>query len=136
MQNWTNEMWQAAGIGLAVGFVLAYVLISLTKGSVKKQTATQNELHKAKEELGRQKQLLEKHFAESADLFKTLAQDYQKIYRHLAKSSEQLLPDSKDKSLFLQSFINSDKSTAVDDENKDNPPKDYTEGSSGLFKNS
>ena len=62
MQNWTPEMWQAALIGLIIGWVLAYVLLRLTKDSVKKQ--------------------LEKHFAESAELLKTLAQDYQKLYRH------------------------------------------------------
>ncbi|WP_386693339.1 MULTISPECIES: YhcB family protein [unclassified Lonepinella] len=132
MQNWSNEMWLIAGIGLFVGFILAYLFISLTKGSVKKQTETAKELTHAKQELESQKQLLEKHFAESADLFKTLAQDYQKIYRHLAKSSEQLLPDANNKSLFLQSFMNSEKSTAITPEN---PPKDYKEGSSGLLKN-
>ncbi|TCK68122.1 hypothetical protein EV692_1821 [Lonepinella koalarum] len=132
IQNWSNEMWLIAGIGLFVGFILAYLFISLTKGSVKKQTETAKELTQAKQELESQKQLLEKHFAESADLFKTLAQDYQKIYRHLAKSSEQLLPDANNKSLFLQSFMNSEKSTAITPEN---PPKDYKEGSSGLLKN-
>ena len=35
MQNWTPEMWQAALIGLIIGWVLAYVLLRLTKDSVK-----------------------------------------------------------------------------------------------------
>ena len=130
MQNWTTEIWLAIGGGFALGFIFAYVLISLTKSSVKKQATTEMELKRVKEELLTKREQLEKHFAESADLFKALAQDYQKIYRHLAKSSETLLPDTGNKALFLQSFMNSDKSTAETEE----PPKDYKEGSSGILK--
>lgn len=35
MQNWTTEMWQAAGIGLVIGLILGYLFLRLTKGSVK-----------------------------------------------------------------------------------------------------
>ncbi|ABR74855.1 hypothetical protein CBG46_08635 [Actinobacillus succinogenes] len=132
MQTWTTEMWQAAGIGLGVGIVITYFILRLTKGSVKKQAQTEKELQQAQSALHKQEELLEKHFAESADLFKVLAQDYQKIYRHLAKSSDELMPNAKNKGLFLQSFMNSDKSTASVD--KDHQPRDYSEGSSGLFK--
>lgn len=131
MQVWTNEMWLAAGVGLIVGFILAYFFISLTKDSVKKQTATTNELNKVKQQLETQKQLLEKHFSESADLVKTLAQDYQNLYRHLAKSSEQLLPEAQN-GLFLQNLETESAETAAKSE--DDQPKDYTEGSSGLLK--
>lgn len=130
MENWTTEIWLAIVGGFTLGFIFAYILISLTKSSVKKQAETEMELKRVKEELQTKREQLEQHFSESADLFKTLAQDYQKIYRHLAKSSETLLPESNNKSLFLQSFINSDKSTA----STDAPPKDYTEGSSGILK--
>ena len=44
MQSWTPEMWQAAVIGLVVGVILGYVLLRLTKGSVKKQVQTEAEL--------------------------------------------------------------------------------------------
>lgn len=130
MQHWTTEIWLAIGGGFTLGFIFAYILISLTKSSVKKQAETEQELKRVKEELLNKREQLEKHFAESADLFKTLAQDYQKIYRHLAKSSETLLPDAGNKAFFLQSFMNSDKSTADTEEQ----PKDYKEGSSGILK--
>lgn len=133
MQNWTTEIWLAIGGGFALGFIFAYVLISLTKSSVKKQAETEMELKRVKEELLNKQVQLEKHFAESADLFKTLAQDYQKIYRHLAKSSETLLPDAGNKAFFLQSFMTSDKSTA-DINTTEEAPKDYKEGSSGILK--
>jgi len=93
MQSWTTEMWQAALIGLVVGFVIGYFLLRLTKESAKKQVKTEAELRAAKEQLENQKQQLEKHFSESADLLKSLAQDYQKLYQHLAQSSNQLLTD-------------------------------------------
>ena len=76
MQTWTAEMWQAALIGLVVGFVIGYFLLRLTKESAKKQVKTEAELRVTKEQLESQKQQLEKHFAESADLLKSLAQDY------------------------------------------------------------
>ena len=35
MQSWMPEIWQAAVIGLVVGVILCYLLLRLTKGSVK-----------------------------------------------------------------------------------------------------
>ena len=77
MQSWTPEMWQAAVIGLVVGVILGYVLLRLTKGSVKKQVQTEAELKEVKTQLSDKQAQLEKHFAESAELFKTLIGDYQ-----------------------------------------------------------
>ena len=87
MQSWTPEMWRAALLGLVVGFAIGYFLLRFTKGSVKKQVKTETELRVLKEQLENQKQQLEKHFAESANLLKTLAQDYQHLYQHFAGAS-------------------------------------------------
>ena len=113
MQNWTPEMWQAALIGLIIGWVLAYVLLRLTKDSVKKQIKTEAELQQVQTELNNQKQQLEKHFAESAELLKTLAQDYQKLYRHLATSSTQFLPELTNNPLFEQNLISAESSENI-----------------------
>lgn len=150
MQNWTPEMWQTVLIGAIVGFVAGYLLLRLTKDSVKKQVQTEAELQQVKTELDNQKQQLEKHFAESADLLKTLAQDYQKLYRHLAASSTQLLPELAEKSLFPHNLITeetaknegesveavkSDATQPTAEEAKtDEPPRDYSEGSPGILK--
>ena len=92
MQSWTPEIWQAAVIGLVGGVILGYGLLRLTKGSVKKEVQTEAEL--------------EKHFAESAELFKTLIGDYQKLYRHYAVSSEALLGNKPaNKGLFPQQIV-------------------------------
>lgn len=127
MQAWTTEMWQAAGIGLVVGVILGYVILRLTKGSVKHQVQTETELKTVKAQLEAQNEQLEKHFAESAELFKTLIGDYQKLYRHYAHSSDTLLGKNP-KGLFTQQLV-----TATD-KPQDEPPRDYSEGSSGLFK--
>ena len=143
MQNWTPEMWQAALIGLIIGWVLAYVLLRLTKDSVKKQIKTEAELQQVQTELNNQKQQLEKHFAESADLLKTLAQDYQKLYRHLATSSSQFLPELTNNPLFGQNLISAEPSentenntekTEEDIKEEKDAPRDYSEGSSGILK--
>ena len=143
MQNWTPEMWQAALIGLIIGWVLAYVLLRLTKDSVKKQIKTEAELQQVQTELNNQKQQLEKHFAESAELLKTLAQDYQKLYRHLATSSTQFLPELTNNPLFEQNLISAESSektenntekTEEDVKAEKDAPRDYSEGSSGILK--
>ncbi|WP_233117397.1 YhcB family protein [Aggregatibacter actinomycetemcomitans] len=133
MQTWTAEMWQAALIGLVIGFIIGYFLLRITKESAKKQVKTEAELRVAKEQLESQKQQLEKHFAESADLLKSFAQDYQKLYQHFAQSSTRLLPELNDNSLFQHDLLD-DKDNPMNSQNTDDQPKDYSEGSSGLFK--
>lgn len=132
MQSWIPEMWRAALLGLVVGFAIGYFLLRFTKGSVKKQVKTETELRVLKEQLENQKQQLEKHFAESANLLKTLAQDYQHLYQHFAGASVQLLPELDEKALFQAQNVGGadETSTAVSDDQ----PKDYSEGSSGLLK--
>ena len=132
MQSWTPEMWRAALLGLVVGFAIGYFLLRFTKGSVKKQVKTETELRQLKAQLENQKQQLEKHFAESANLLKTLAQDYQHFYQHFAGASVQLLPELDEKALFQAQNVGGadETSTAVSDDQ----PKDYSEGSSGLLK--
>lgn len=132
MQSWTPEMWRAALLGLVVGFAIGYFLLRFTKGSVKKQVKTETELRQLKAQLENQKQQLEKHFAESANLLRTLAQDYQHLYQHFAGASVQLLPELDEKALFQAQNVGGadETSTAVSDDQ----PKDYSEGSSGLLK--
>ena len=132
MQSWTPDMWRAALLGLVVGLALGYFLLRFTKASVKKQVKTETELRVLKEQLENQKQQLEKHFAESANLLKTLAQDYQHLYQHFVGASVQLLPELNDKALFQEQQL--DVTGEVSPATPDDQPKDYSEGSSGLLK--
>lgn len=128
MQTWTNDIWLAIGFAFIVGLIVGYVILRLTKGSIKHQAQTEAELKAVKAQLNGQNAQLEKHFAESAELFKTLIGDYQKLYRHYATSSDQLLGEKAHKGLFTQQLI-----TAAD-KHANEQPHDYAEGSSGLFK--
>ena len=128
MENWANEIWLAIGIAFIVGLFIGYIIVRLTKGSVKHQAKTEAELKIVKTQLDTQKAQIEKHFAESAELFKTLINDYQKLYRHYATSSNNLLGEKDQKGLFTQQLI-----TATD-KSQDEQPRDYSEGASGLFK--
>lgn len=105
MENWTNEIWVAIGIAFIVGLFIGYIIVRLTKGSVKHQAKTEAELKTVKTQLDTQKAQIEKHFAESAELFKTLINDYQKLYRHYATSSNNLLGEKEHKGLFTQQLI-------------------------------
>ena len=132
MQSWTTEMWQAALIGLVVGFVIGYFLLRLTKESAKKQVKTEAELRAAKEQLENQKQQLEKHFSESADLLKSLAQDYQNCINTLHNPLISYCRNSLTRLLFQHNLLD-DKGNPLPT-NSDDQPKDYSEGSSGIFK--
>lgn len=128
MENWTNEIWTAIGIAFAAGLILGYVILRLTKASVKHQAKTESELKSVKAQLDAQTAHIEKHFAESAELFKTLIGDYQKLYRHYAASSDHLLGGKDHKGLFTQQLI------TAQEKSGDEQPRDYSEGSSGLLK--
>ena len=79
MQTLTPEILLAGAIGLIIGLILGYALLRFTKGSIKKQAQTESALKMANAQLETQQPQLEKHFAESAELFKTLINDYQKL---------------------------------------------------------
>ena len=40
MENWTNEIWVAIGIAFIFGLFIGYIIVRLTKGSVKNQSKT------------------------------------------------------------------------------------------------
>ena len=51
MENWTNEIWVAIGIAFIVGLFIGYIIVRLTKGSVKHQAKTEAELKQSKPNL-------------------------------------------------------------------------------------
>lgn len=129
MEQWSNEVWLAVVAAFIIGFILGYVVLRATNANVQKQHKLEQDLKSATEKIDQQKDQLEQHFQQSAALLSTLAEDYKKLYTHLAKSSETLLPNE------TQQKIEFFKQTEVENaDTKDNPPKDYSEGSSGLLK--
>lgn len=126
----SSEMWTAVIIAFFVGIAVGYFILLATNANAKKQQHLEGELKTATQKIDEQKQQLEKHFEESATLLATLAEDYKKLYTHLAQSSQNLLPESTEKlGFFQQPQLEQKTETIADDQ-----PKDYTEGSSGILK--
>ncbi|QIM63091.1 hypothetical protein A1D29_07250 [Pasteurellaceae bacterium Orientalotternb1] len=129
MEHWSNEIWLAIVSAFLIGFILGYVVLRATNANVQKQHKLEQDLKSATEKIDQQKDQLEQHFQQSAALLSTLAEDYKKLYTHLAKSSETLLPDD------AQQKIEFFKQPQIENKpTKDDQPKDYSEGSSGLLK--
>lgn len=129
MEHWTNEIWLAIVSAFIIGMIAGYVLLRATYANMRKQQQLANDLKTANEKIDQQKEQLEEHFQHSAQLLATLAEDYKKLYTHLAQSSQTLLPEDANKKIeFFQPKLE-------DKNNEEHPPKDYSaEGSSGLLK--
>ncbi|KAB7691680.1 MULTISPECIES: Z-ring associated protein ZapG [Plesiomonas] len=120
--------WMSALIfilGLAAGFVLA----RLTQTDLRKQKKMQSELEKNKYELEQYRQELTDHFAHSAELLDNMANDYRKLYQHMAKTSNQLLPEQpKQDNPFRYRLTEAD-----NDQAPISMPRDYSDEHSGLL---
>ncbi|MCK3657041.1 hypothetical protein A4G19_15370 [Pasteurellaceae bacterium Macca] len=127
--QWTNEIWLAIIAAAVVGFIVGYVLMRATNANAQKQQKLENELKETSEKLEQQKQQLEQHFEQSANLLSTLAEDYKKLYTHLAQGSQTLLPEENKIEFFQLKIENTAQA-----QNDEDQPKDYSEGSSGILK--
>lgn len=129
----SNEIWTAVIVSFFVGLAVGYLILLTTNASAKKQQQLEKELQVAREQLQDHSQQLEKHFAESAVLLETMAQQYKQLYTHLATSAQHLLPETTQPEFFQANCALEDQNQV--DSNTDNEqPKDYTEGSSGILK--
>ncbi|QGM80804.1 YhcB family protein [Otariodibacter oris] len=129
MEQWSSDIWIAVVAAFVVGAIIGAVILRATNGNVKKQHVLQKELKEARASQEEHKAQLEQHFQESANLLSTLAEDYKKLYTHLAQSSQTLLPEEVNHKIefFKQEDEKSEEITKEE-------PKDYSEGSSGLLK--
>ncbi len=94
MEQWTTDVWAAIMAAFIVGAVIGCTLVRVFNSSVRKQHELEKELKQTKTQVDEQKQKLEQHFEQSAQLLSSLASDYKKLYTHLAQSSEKLLPEA------------------------------------------
>ncbi len=129
MEQWTPDVWLAIVAAFFVGIIVGSAVVRVVKGNVKQHIQLETELKAAKEKVEEQKQQLEQHFEQSAALLSTLAEDYKKLYTHLANGSEKLIPEAKQAEFFKQPQI-----THNDENSSSDQPRDYSEGSSGLLK--
>ncbi|MCG3730835.1 Z-ring associated protein ZapG [Vibrio cincinnatiensis] len=131
--------WIYAVVGLLVGMVVGVVIARLTTPHYKNQKSLQKELDNAKFAMEQQRQELADHFAHTAEMLDTLGKDYTKLYQHMAKTSSDLLSNLPEQdNPFLKKIAQQNKDTPPSESNEedvDQPPKDYALGATGLLKN-
>lgn len=130
MEQWATDVWAAIAAAFIVGIIVGCTLVRVFNSNVKKQLELEKELKQTKTQVDEQKQQLEQHFEQSAQLLSTLATDYKKLYTHLAQSSEKLLPEAaKNIEFFQQAQL-----PVKTEKTEEDQPRDYSEGSSGILK--
>ncbi|CDH20411.1 Z-ring associated protein ZapG [Xenorhabdus bovienii] len=125
--------WEYALIGLIIGFIVGALAVRFGSSRLRQQNAAQAELEKNRAELEEYRKELVSHFAHSAELLDNMARDYRQLYQHMAKSSNELMPnmpiqDNPFNYRLTESEADKSKITAS------MPPRDYSEGASGLFR--
>lgn len=125
-----------AGIGLVIGLILGVVIARLMTPEYKKHKQVQKDLEKAKFELEQNRQELIDHFQNSANLLDDLGKSYTKLYQHLQKTSSELLPNlPQQDNPFIEARLDMIEDEADEKivEVQGEPPRDYAQGSSGVF---
>ena len=124
--------WEYAVIGLVVGIAIGAVAMRFGNRKLRDQQVMKNELEKSKAELDEYRQELVGHFARSAELLDNMATDYRQLYLHMAKSSNNLLPDMPEQDNPFNYRLTG--SEADNDQVPVQMPRDYSDGASGLLR--
>ncbi|MGV7962993.1 Z-ring associated protein ZapG [Photorhabdus tasmaniensis] len=125
--------WEYALIGLVVGFVIGALVMRFGNTKLRQQGALQTELENNRSELEEYRKELVGHFAHSAELLDNMARDYRQLYQHMAKSSHELMPNMPvQENPFNYRLTESEADN--DQAPVKMPPRDYSDGASGLFR--
>ncbi|OTA17527.1 cytochrome D ubiquinol oxidase subunit III [Xenorhabdus vietnamensis] len=125
--------WEYALIGLIIGFIIGALAVRFGSSKLRQQNEQQVELEKNRAELEEYRKELVSHFARSAELLDNMAHDYRQLYQHMAKSSNELMPNMPVQDNPFNYRLN--ESEAETNKITTNmPPRDYSEGASGLFR--
>ena len=124
--------WEYALIGLVVGLIIGALAMRFGNKKLREQRSLQYELEKTKAELADYREELTSHFAQSAELLDNMARDYRQLYQHLAKGSNDLLPNLPgEKNPFAYQLTGSE---ADNDQSPIQMPRDYPDSASGLLR--
>lgn len=138
--DWTINILFLA-IGGFAGFIIAKLIGSGSTGDSAAVAKTQQ----LEAELKQYKQDVEQHFADSANLLGNMAQEYSKVYKHMAQAQQSLLPDSdisikipfiepKEPSLVKEALEEVEVEAAANDAKSGSAqPNDYVSGSHGII---
>lgn len=124
--------WGYALIILIIGFIIGVLAIYFANSNLYKKKYLEDELKKKNYELKEYHKELISHFSRGAELLDKIAEDYRQLYQNAVKSSHELMSDIPIENKNFKYRLNESEL----DKNKfliDLPPKDYFEGSSGIF---
>lgn len=128
--------WEYITVAGAVGVLVGFLLAKLTAKSTHDAEALKKELDKTRAELTAYKEEMVAHFANSADIIDKMARDFRQLYDCMAQSSTHLISNAEAKNNPFASLPPVSASEPISASKKyDAPPRDYSDGSSGLFNN-
>ncbi|WP_339058343.1 Z-ring associated protein ZapG [Candidatus Regiella endosymbiont of Tuberolachnus salignus] len=85
--------WEYGLIGLIVGMLIGALAMRFGNRDLRQQQKLKNELDRRSIDFEEYRQELVGHFARNAELLDNMARDYRQLYQHIAKNSNNLLPD-------------------------------------------
>jgi len=124
--------WEYGLIGLVIGIIVGAVAMRFGNKKLREQRSMQYELEKSKAELADYREELTNHFAQSAELLDNMARDYRQLYQHMAKSSNNLLPDMPTQDNPFRYRLT--EAEADNDQAPVEMPRDYSDSASGLLR--
>ena len=110
------SVWQIAIIALVAGAMIGALAYKLLAPAVKEADKIKSELEQARNELSHYKAGVTQHFDKTAELVNDLAQNYVKVYQHLAEGAQTLGASKSFKDLMGQHQGKA--SITVDDQSK------------------
>mgnify|MGYP000206318372 CR=1 FL=1 len=137
--------WTIYILFLVIGAVIGFAIAKLMAPSDKSDSAAIAKNQQLEAELQQYKQDVEQHFSDSADLLGNMAQEYSKVYSHMAQAQQSLLPDSdltikipfveeKEPSLVKEAIEEVEIEAAANDAKAESAqPNDYVTGSHGII---
>ncbi|GEA60344.1 Z-ring associated protein ZapG [Vibrio comitans] len=126
--------WIYAIIGLFAGIIIGVIISRITTPQYQKQKDLQKELETSKFELEQQRQDLNDHFSESAQILDNIGKEYRKLYEHMASTSNELLPNLPAQDNPFAERLEVKEGRSDTSASNDEPPKDYANGATGMLK--
>lgn len=126
---WINTL-----VFVIIGIVIGFIIARLTMRDNSQQKDLKKELEKSRYELEQYRQELVDHFAQSAELLDNISRDYSKLYQHMANTSAELMPNLPEQDNPFAKRISKLSEVTEEQEPSHEPPRDYSDGASGLLK--
>lgn len=119
-------------IGLVIGFVLGIILTNVFSSKGRKFAQVKRQLEETEEQLKVQKQTIVKYFSHSAEILDNMANDFRRLYQHMAENSGKFTSENDMPVMGLDA--NNKDATIKKQFTIKKQPKDYSDDPSGLLK--